>query len=211
MTGIVQVLAKAPQVWRVKTRLIPEYGAVIAARFAQHLLYTQLDRLAGHVPLQLWCSPDPQQPFFQYCAQRFPLSLHQQQGADLGARMAHALASTGDLPTVLIGSDCPNIGTVLIEQAFAALAQVPVVFAPAEDGGYVLVGMKRLIPCVFEQTAWSHDKVMAETRARLQQQGVAWQELAMQWDVDEPEDVRRWLSCRSDKALAVIRHDTVET
>lgn len=198
MTKIVQVFAKAPQVGHVKTRLIAEYGAVIAARFAQHLLYRQLDRLAGHFTLQLWCSPDTQHPFFQHCAQRFPLSLHQQHGTDLGTRMAQALASSGELPTVLIGSDCPTIDVALIQQAFAALVQVPVVFAPAEDGGYVLVGMKTLIPCVFEQMTWSHSEVMAISRARLQQQGIAWCELATQWDVDEPADVKRWFQsvCR---------------
>lgn len=192
MTNTVHILAKAPQAGQVKTRLLPCYDAATAAAIYQQLLWSQLARLAGHFRLQLWCTPTPEHPFLQRCAQQFAATLHTQQGADLGQRMAHALASTNPQPSVLIGSDCPTLDQALVQTAFMHLQQQAAVFAPTEDGGYCLVGMHNVPPGFFLNMAWSQATVMAETRHRLHAHGLTWAELPTQWDVDRPEDVARW-------------------
>jgi rSAM/selenodomain-associated transferase 1 len=192
MTNIVHIFAKAPQAGQVKTRLMPHYDAAAAAAIYRQLLWSQLTRLAGQFRLQLWCAPSPQHPFLQQCAQQFAATLHTQHGADLGQRMAYALASTAPLPSVLIGSDCPTLDSALVQAAFRHLQQQAAVFAPTEDGGYCLVGMHKVPPGFFLDMAWSQTTVMAETRQRLQALGLTWAELPTQWDVDRPEDVARW-------------------
>jgi uncharacterized protein len=62
---------------------------------------------------------------------------------------------------------------------------------PADDGGYVLIGLSRPIPELFTGMAWSTEGVMMETRQRMRHLGLSWREPAHLWDVDRPSDVRR--------------------
>ena len=189
--GRIAVFAKAPVAGAVKTRLVPELGADGAAwlhaRLVRHALATA--REARPAVLQLWCSPDASHPFFAECAARFSCELHTQQGADLGERMAHAFS--GNSPLVLIGADCPPLRAAHLAQAWHALQSNDAVFAPAEDGGYVLVGLARAAPTLFEGIEWSRDDVMRETRRRVAAAGLRCVELETLWDVDRPEDYRR--------------------
>jgi len=192
--GIVQIFAKAPVAGQVKTRLIPALGASAATDLARRLLIYALQQFTPYFTVQVWCTPDIQHPFFRDCQQQFPtITLHSQQGAELGARMAHALGSTGKRPTVLIGSDCPSLTVADIQLALQKLAETDaVVLAPAEDGGYVLVGMRQVYPAVFTQIAWSTPQVLAQTRQRLATLQLPYWELPMRWDVDRVEDVARF-------------------
>ena len=72
------------------------------------------------------------------------------------------------------------------------LAQHDAVLIPAEDGGYVLIGLRRPCPAVFEGVAWSTGGVLAQTRDRLRDAGLRWHELPTLWDVDTPDDWARW-------------------
>lgn len=189
--NILQIFAKAPIPGQVKTRLIPKLGPKGATNLHKQLVKHCLQKFNGLFSIQLWCAPDEYHPFFQACQSEFSISLHRQQGADLGERMAYALASAA--PAVLIGSDCPSLNAQNIHDAFSALQQGnPVVLAPAEDGGYVLIGMQQLVPEILIDMPWGESQVLTETRARLLKLGQHWQELPTQWDVDRAEDVERW-------------------
>jgi hypothetical protein len=191
--GVLQVFAKAPIPGRVKTRLIPKLGKLGAANLHKQLVWHCLQKFSDLFSIQLWCAPDEHHPFFQTCQTDFGVSLHCQQGADLGERMTYALASVIPTPAILIGSDCPSLNVQTISDAFAALQHDNlVVLAPAEDGGYVLIGMQRIIPELFVDMPWGTDQVLTITRARLLNLGLRWKELPTQWDVDRPEDVGRW-------------------
>ena len=190
----VAVFAKAPVPGQVKTRLAPLLGEEGAARLHEALLLRALtvatESRVG--PVELWCAPDASHPFFLRCARDFGVTLHVQQGADLGARMATAFehARRDGAGLVLIGSDCPALTPADLQDAAAAVANHDAVFMPAEDGGYVLVAMARPAP-VFEGIEWSVSTVMARTRARLGELGLRWKELRTLWDVDRPEDHAR--------------------
>ena len=198
--GIVQIFAKAPVAGQVKTRLIPALGVSEATDLARRLLIYALQQFTPYFTVQLWCTPDPYHPFFIDCQQQFPtITLHTQQGAELGARMAYALGSTGNTPTVLIGSDCPSLTVVDIQLALQKLVETDaVVLAPAEDGGYVLVGMCQVYPAVFTQIAWSTPHVLTQTRQRLAALQVPYWELPTRWDVDRVEDIARFNRLVSD-------------
>jgi len=196
MKEILQVFAKAPIPGQVKTRLINCLGEQGAADLHQQLVTHCLQQFSQSFSVQLWCAPNEHHPFFQGCQTDFGISLHCQQGADLGERMAYALASTPK-PTVLIGSDCPSLNVPTIRDAFAALQQnAAVVLAPAEDGGYTLIGMQQVVPELFTDIPWGTSQVLTLTRARLYDLGLHWQELPSQWDVDRPADVERWYAER---------------
>ncbi len=93
---------------------------------------------------------------------------------------------------VLIGTDAPCVNAAEVEQGFEALTNKDVVLQPAEDGGYVLVGMRAPGFAIFEGIEWGSDSVMAGTRQLLQQLQLDHHELATAWDIDEPEDLARF-------------------
>lgn len=189
--AILQVFAKCPIVGQVKTRLIPFLGAEGATALYCRLLWHSLSVLSSHFPTQLWYTPNRPHPFWQLCQQHFDLSLHPQQGDDLGARMAHALTSTGDTPTLLIGSDIPMLTPEDIHYAATALLDHDAVFIPVEDGGYGLVGMRRCYVSVFSNITWSCPTVMQQTETRLAAAKLRWYCLPPLWDIDEPHDLAR--------------------
>lgn len=190
------VFAKAPIPGRVKTRLIPVLGsrrsAALQQQLSEHTL--ALATRAKLCPVEMWCDPDTHHPFFKHCRNRFGVTLRQQQGADLGKRMHGAIAATLQQAkgAVLIGTDCPGITAENLREALATLTGgADVVIGPAEDGGYVLIGMRRCSPWLFLGMPWGGEQVLQRTRARLQ--GLNWQgrELMPCWDVDCPQDLER--------------------
>lgn len=195
-TARILVFAKAPVPGACKTRLIPALGAEGAAALHRELLEGTLARLApaGIAPLELWCAPDAGHAAFQDLATRWGVSLHGQQGGNLGERMLHAAthALAEAEAVVLIGCDCPGLGPAQIASALTALLAQPrqdAVLGPAEDGGYVLLGLRRPAPELFTVMPWGGDQVAALTRARMAGLGWRWWELAPLADVDRPEDL----------------------
>ena len=191
----IAVFAKAPVAGAVKTRLAallgPEGAAGLHAGLVRHALSTAVQSRVGAV--ELWCAPDERHPFFERCAEEFGVTLRRQEGADLGERMRRAFdAALGSGSALLIiGSDCPALGAAKLRSAAEALRSHDAVIAPAEDGGYVLVGLSKPAPMLFDGIAWGGSAVMGQTRAKLAQGGVGWKELATFWDVDRPEDYAR--------------------
>ncbi len=193
----VVVLAKAPIPGVAKTRLIPRLGARGAARLHAALVDRTLAtvRAAGLGGIELCCSPDITHPFLSACARRYDAKLTVQPPGDLGARMHAALdrviAVAG--PALLVGTDCPALTSAHLREAAAALAAGnDAVLGPAEDGGYVLVGLARATPAVFEAIEWGGRNVLRDTRRRFAALGWRWHELAELWDVDLPADLTRF-------------------
>lgn len=189
------VLAKAPIPGLAKTRLVVRLGADGAARLqavlTEHAVRTAL--AAGLGPVTLWCTPDTQHPAFAALAQRTGVALKAQRGADLGARMAHAVAErAGRGPVLLTGTDCPALTPGHLRAAAAALeGGDEVVLIPAEDGGYVLIGLMESHPALFEGVPWGSDRVIGVTRGRLRTLGLRWSEPTTLWDLDRPADLDR--------------------
>jgi len=195
------VLAKAPVAGLAKTRLIPALGAQGAARLAQRMLDETLAAAteADVGPVILCCTPDIDHPAFTSAARRYGVVSTEQGGGDLGARMHRALTTAlqGCAAAIVIGTDCPTLDAPHLRLAAQALQAAPAVFIPATDGGYVLAGLARPMPMLFESIAWSTDVVMAQTRERLAQIGVVAAELSPMQDIDLPADLihlpREWL------------------
>jgi rSAM/selenodomain-associated transferase 1 len=189
------IFARAPVVGRVKTRLIPALGPAGAARLQAGLTRALSRRFAGSglCPLELWVEGDPDHPLLRELALRHGIALRVQSGSDLGERMhraaSDALAEAES--AVLIGSDCPQLGVPYLRQALSELALADAVLGPAEDGGYVLLGLKRPAAELFQGVPWGTERVAAITRQRLRRLGWHWRELPALWDLDRPEDLAR--------------------
>jgi len=196
----IAVLARAPVPGVAKTRLWPVLGEVGAARLQRRLTLQSLrvarDAAIGGVTL--WGAPDGRHRFFRALQRRCHLTIRAQVDGDLGARMAAVFAAHRG-PLLLVGSDCPVLSTADLAAAASVLRQsgvdaVDAVFIPAEDGGYVLVGLRRPLPRLFEDIDWGSERVMTQTRTRLHELGLSWRELPTLWDIDRPQDLDRLAS-----------------
>ncbi len=202
-----QVFAKNPIPGTVKTRLADAIGADEAAalyvRLVERTLATAVAARAGGIVdrVELWCAPDADAPAFSAWREQYDVELKAQTGDDLGAKMRNALfeAVAGGSRAFLIGTDCPAYDISYLAQAVAALDGHAAVFGPAEDGGYVLVGLARAIDA-FSGIPWSSAETMAATRAKLRAAGASWHELPTLWDVDAPLDLARWQALTASPA-----------
>ena len=206
----VAILAKAPVPGLAKTRLIPHLGAEGAAALQRWLLRRTLGTaLAAELgPVTLWCAPETDHPDFAACQGLGPVRRCRQPDVDLGGRMHAAVdeasaAGTLVIGTLVIGTDCPALTPEVLREAAAALREHDAVVIPAEDGGYVLIGLKKPALAVFRDVDWSTDRVMAQTRQQLQAVGLTWLELPPLWDVDRFEDVERLLGLFPDVAAVL--------
>ena len=191
------IVAKAPVAGLAKTRLIPAVGAAGAARLSRQLLrQTVAVAQASGLPVQLWCAPSSNHSFFRALGRCTGWPCFDQPEGDIGARMQavfQAQARRSGRPLLLIGSDCPVFTVAhLQEAARRLLAGDDAVLTPAEDGGYVLIGLRQPQPALFEGLAWSTPAVLAQTRQRMLALGLRHGEMPTLWDVDTPEDLRRW-------------------
>ena len=115
--------------------------------------------------------------------------------ASLGA--ASEELNTAD-SVVIIGTDCPELDSALVQQAFVYLHSHEVVIGPASDGGYYLIGMRAHFPMLFADMPWSTSTVFEETLLRCRQSDLAVAVLSVLSDVDEWKDIqnvvhRQWL------------------
>jgi rSAM/selenodomain-associated transferase 1 len=189
----VAVLAKAPLPGFAKTRLIPVLGAegaaLLQARLVERAIATACAARLG--PVTLWAAPDESHPLFQAIGARFGITIARQDNGDLGARMLTAMAAT-NMPTLVIGTDCPALTSDHLRVAAGALGvESDAVIIPAEDGGYVLIGMRIPARAVFSDMRWGAPSILDETRRRLKELGLTWREPAALWDLDLPEDLAR--------------------
>lgn len=201
------VLTKAPIPGKVKTRLIPELGAEGACDLYQQLLqrlYSTMVKLLQKTDSQLalWVAGDCEHPALQNW-----LSLHRTQfysqpeidergkACDLGQRMAMAVQSSlqRNCIPVLIGVDVPDLDEAYLTQCKHQLADNDLVISPAEDGGYGLLGMKQFHSELFENKDWGKQTVFIDTRRDIAQLNIKAAYLPQVWDVDEIQDVVRFL------------------
>lgn len=196
--AVIQVFCKAPLAGTVKTRLMPQLSAEQAADVHRRLAQRTLELVCStHLcPVQLWCAPSVDHTFFTEAAENYALTLLAQSNGDLGQRMDAAL-SAGIRQfghALLIGCDCPSLSRDDLADALAALTgRHDVVLAPAEDGGYCLIGLKQARPALFQGINWGSSEVLSQTRAKICALTLQCHELQTQWDVDNYTDYLRFL------------------
>ncbi|QFT55898.1 TIGR04282 family arsenosugar biosynthesis glycosyltransferase [Microbulbifer sp. THAF38] len=188
------VMAKAPLPGYAKTRLIPALGEQGAAFLAEKLLQQTLQEavMAELGPVELHVAPDCEHPFWRTFALPDGVTLHNQSQGSLGQRLweaanTHHVAGQG---LFLLGTDCPALTASRLREAATALMSADAVMHPANDGGYTLLGLKRLHFRLFEDICWSTEVVARQTLERLQECDMSCRRLEILHDIDEPEDLQ---------------------
>ncbi len=192
------LFARFPVAGKVKTRLIPALGAEGAAALHRRLVLRSLRTAhalcqSQNVELEIRFAGDDASEMQHWLGDGW-LCRPQCEG-DLGQRMAGAFADSfreGSRATVIIGSDCPSLSPEILAAAFESLKTSSVVFGPATDGGYYLIGLTRLVPELFLDIAWGTETVLAQSLAILSRNDSKPALLLPLDDLDRPEDVAAW-------------------
>jgi hypothetical protein len=202
----IAVMAKYPEPGRVKARLAATLGGVAAAELARAFIDDLATRLDDAGVAVTWAYWPPDAPFADLVPRA---TVVVQEGADLGARMAGVvtdLLRREARPVVLLGADVPHIDLAVVRAAGAVLGNdAEVVIGPAEDGGYYLLGMRRVIPELFERIGWGGCEVYRETIARCASLEIVPAILPSMFDVDEPADLERLATLLRTGVVALPR------
>lgn len=203
MTNHLLIFTRYPEPGRTKTRLIPAVGPEGAAAIQRELtertiqtvrtLQTRMPDLTSTIfytgatsqQMTTWLGAD--------------LQYRPQGDGDLGQRMQNsfqAAFANGAQRVVIIGIDCPELNVTDLEQAFVALAEQPIVFGPATDGGYYLLGQQRLVSELFINVSWGTDQVLAQSLAIASKLRLTVAQLRSLTDIDRPVDLTLWEQLR---------------
>ncbi|GAB5436103.1 TIGR04282 family arsenosugar biosynthesis glycosyltransferase [Falsiruegeria mediterranea] len=163
------IMLKEPRPGRVKTRLGRDIGMVGAAWWFRHQTRSLIRRLRDpRWQIVLAVAPDREGLESRIWPADLPRA--PQGRGDLGDRMGRMLRGMPPGPVCVIGADIPDITCPRIAQAFQALGSHEMVFGPAPDGGYWLVGAKRaaaLPNTLFKGVRWSSEHALADTIASV--------------------------------------------
>lgn len=185
------IFAKAPKLGEVKTRLQPAFTIEQSLRLHRQLVEFTIKTAIKleQVSIELWVGDD--HPWWEELVLNYGITVHQQQGSGLGERMAYALnmaLSSAD-KAIIIGCDCPFITDRYLLSAFDQLEGENVVLGPADDGGYVLLGLNTFQPLLFEGIVWGTDQVLNQTLLEASENGLEVVQLPVLRDIDRPADV----------------------
>jgi len=180
-SSVVIVFSRPAIAGKAKTRLIPRLGAWRAAR-----LHARLTAQAVATARAARCG-------------EVELHIRRQRGRDLGERMLRAFdqALRRHRVAILIGTDCPMLRPADLRRAARLLCGAcDVVLAPAEDGGYALIALKKVRRALFDDIEWGSDSVLRETLTKIKSVGWRCRLLRTVWDLDRPQDLDRLRSLR---------------
>lgn len=188
------VFAKSPRRGRVKTRLARTLGDETALRLYRAFVADLLDTLsiAGRRVVVCHHPAHAEAAMREWLGDRW--TYRPQTGADLGARMANALADSfarGADRAIVVGGDLPDLPKSVVSAAFRGIEIDGAVLGPARDGGYYLIGFSASAfrPAVFRDIPWGAETVYRRTRARMAESGLTPAALPVWNDVDTEEDL----------------------
>ncbi len=187
------VFVRAPVLGAVKRRLAAGVGAVEALRFYRTATERLLRQIGSDRRWETILAVTPDAAARGVSPWPAGFARVGQGGGDLGARMGRILARDSTVPVAIVGSDIPDLGARHVAGAFAALRRTDLVFGPAVDGGYWLVGRGPGVPtrALFDGVRWSSPHALADTRANVPpRRSVALLEVLE--DVDDAEAYLRW-------------------
>lgn len=191
------VFQKNAELGKVKTRLAATLGDQQALDIYRHLIDKTYSQLSGISDADIFVYFSE---FHEKSSLKIPHQTAVQKGVDLGERMKSAFEEVfakGYKRVILIGTDCPDIETNILNQALQELLSNDAVFGPALDGGYYLIGLKEVYSEIFENIPWSTDKVLQLTEKQLNKRKLTYSLLKPLRDIDTPDDWESYLSSKS--------------
>jgi rSAM/selenodomain-associated transferase 1 len=195
---VIIVFLRVPQLGAVKSRLAATIGEDQALCIYEYMLDRTLQTIDAVSTADKALFYYPNIPYQQIEVQH--ASHHLQTGKDLGDKMNRAFTTVlqNHESAIIVGTDCPDLTTEIISEAFAKLSQNDLVLGPAADGGYYLMGLKRPAPFLFDNIDWGTDKVLEQTGVRAENAGLTLATVATLSDIDYEEDWRGYCSRHHD-------------
>ena len=188
--------ARSPVLGAVKSRMMPHLSPEDAlALHCELVRWTSRNLVRSRLgPVQLAVAGDKSHALFETCRSLGVSEIVSQSGDGLGERMYSALRAGLEHhdAVVLVGSDCPGLDRAYLAGAVRSLKRAEIVLGPASDGGYVLIGARKISPEVFSDIDWGTASVYRQTVERLDGAGIAWHALPINRDIDRPEDLAYW-------------------
>ena len=189
------IFTRYPEPGKTKTRLIPALGEKGAALLHRQLAEHLLNRVSSlhteeFLSIEVCFTGSTEAPMREWLGNS--LVYRNQGGGDLGLRIVRAFERAfreGWERVAIVGTDCPGIDGRLLVDAFEKLSDNDLVLGPAADGGYYLVGLKYLIPELFEGIDWGSDRVWERTVAIARSLNLQMASLPLLNDIDRPEDL----------------------
>ena len=173
---------------KVKTRLAQGVGEEMALKYYKALLNHTRTVAEGVDAIRYLYYSESVEKKDRWDSARF--IKRTQKGADLGTRMYKAFQEVKEVKKIIIGSDCPQITTLDLVQAFDSLDHHDLVIGPANDGGYYLLGVKEVYKELFLDMEWSVESVFNETIERANKLNLKVKILRELVDLDTVEDLK---------------------
>ena len=205
---VVGVFAKYWAAGSVKTRLAATLGTEAATEFYRRMLHGVLRqvRAAAAESYVIAFAPTAARGAFAEAAPEW--EVQPQAEGDLGQRLTtfcQQQFDRGATRVVVVGSDCLEIDAGVIQSVWRLLDEVPIVWGPACDGGYYLLGLSRPVPELFVDIPWSTARVLVESQARAAAVGLPQAELPLLDDIDDAVALRDWSERQRDSTDAERR------
>ncbi len=210
MKAALIVFTRLPEAGTTKTRLIPPLGSEGAAALQRRLTLHHVGRAAAfamtrpEMALIVAHAGGTAREMSDWLG---PRRFVPQTPGDLGQRLLAAIsrAHRGGAAKILVtGSDCPDLRESHLAEAIAALDAVDLVLAPAADGGYTMIGLRRPEPRLFESMPWGGPAVLETTLERARELGFSVRLLETLRDIDEAADLPD-----AERALSTARRVSV--
>lgn len=189
------VFTRYPEPGKTKSRLISVLGIEGAAKLHRQLAegaIAQAKKIQNYreIYLEIYFTGGDQQLMEEWLGN--DVFYQNQVEGDLGTKMAAAFQmsfNSGMEKVVIIGTDCPDLKAELMAQAFDELAGHDLVFGPALDGGYYLIGLRKFIPEILMGINWGTAEVLGQSVAIAQGLNLSLAYLTPLGDIDRPEDL----------------------
>lgn len=186
------IMAKSPRKGDVKTRLAGHMPEGERLGLYVSLLKTTIEKLKEIPGVDTLISYYPPEEAGYFSV--FGLGAFPQSGGDIGERMYNALGKVleqGYEKAVLVGVDIPGLSPSIVLRAFELLRKSDLVFGPARDGGYYLVGLKEPVREIFEGIPWSTATTLKDTLKKASALGYSAALTETLSDIDTVEDLKR--------------------
>ena len=194
MKKVIIIMAKVPIAGTVKTRLQPFLSAEQSATLAECFLRDAVSK-AKSLSNELIIAYTPVEKLDVLLAILSNKQIFiEQKGANLGDKMFHAFEfafSQNSDAVVMIGTDSPTFPAQFITQAFEMLPETDAVLGETADGGFYLIGLRKLKKEIFETIEWSSPKTFEQTARNIENLNLKLSFLPNWYDVDTPDDLKR--------------------
>ncbi len=195
------IFTRVPIPGKTKTRLMPCYTPLECAKLHAYFLQDIMAECQKvEADIYIYYDPDGNVSVLQKLLGMKHV-YREQVGENLGERMHIAIKEVlekGYESCVLIGTDVPGLQANHLRQGFEQLQHADVVLGPTKDGGYYLIGARKIVPEAFEKIQYGQGSVAEATKENLERAGHKVVFVESLLDIDTPEDVLEYRNLELD-------------